>query len=48
VTGKVGGKVREKETDMLDAPTAQGVKAANVGTVADFVGGKRETFERWR
>jgi 3-hydroxyisobutyrate dehydrogenase-like beta-hydroxyacid dehydrogenase len=48
VTRKVGAKVREKEADILDAPVARGVKAAAAGTLAVFVGGSRQTFERCR
>lgn len=47
-TRRVGKALAEKGVDMLDAPVARGVKAARAGTLAIFVGGKREIFERVR
>jgi 3-hydroxyisobutyrate dehydrogenase len=46
MTKKVGGELAKKGVEMLDAPVARGVKAATEGTLAIFVGGKKEVFEK--
>lgn len=47
-TRKVGKILAGRGVDMLDAPVARGVKAATEGTLAIFVGGRKETFEKYR
>lgn len=47
-TRKVGMELMKKGVEMLDAPVARGVKAAVEGTLAIFVGGKKDVFERNR
>ncbi|HSR13162.1 MAG TPA: NAD(P)-binding domain-containing protein, partial [Thermodesulfobacteriota bacterium] len=46
VTKKVGAELAKKGVEMLDAPVARGVKAATDGTLAIFVGGKKEVFDK--
>ncbi len=46
MTKKVGGELAQKNVEMLDAPVARGVKAAVEGTLAIFVGGKKEVFAK--
>lgn len=48
VTRKVGQELMKRGAEMLDAPVARGVKAAVEGTLAIFVGGKKEVFEKNR
>ena len=43
---KVGLELAQKSVEMLDAPVARGVRAATEGTLAIFVGGKKEVFEK--
>jgi 3-hydroxyisobutyrate dehydrogenase-like beta-hydroxyacid dehydrogenase len=45
-TRKIGKILSEKNVEMLDAPVARGVKAATEGTLAIFVGGNIENYER--
>ncbi len=45
-TKEVGAALEEKGVDMIDAPVARTVKAAEQGTLAIFVGGKKEVFEK--
>jgi 2-hydroxymethylglutarate dehydrogenase len=45
-TRKIGKILKEKNVEMIDAPVARGVKAANEGTLAIFVGGNKETYEK--
>jgi 3-hydroxyisobutyrate dehydrogenase len=40
--------LKEKGTEMLDAPVARGVPAAVAGTLVIYVGGEKELFERHR
>jgi len=44
-TRKVGEILAKRGIKMLDGPVARGVKAAVAGTLAIFVGGKKEVFE---
>lgn len=44
-TQEVAAALTEKGIEMLDAPVARAVKAAQDGTLAIFVGGKREVFD---
>jgi len=45
---KVGAELAQVGVEMLDAPIARGVRAAVEGTLAIFVGGKKEVFEKCR
>jgi 3-hydroxyisobutyrate dehydrogenase-like beta-hydroxyacid dehydrogenase len=45
-TRKIGKLLNDRKVEMLDAPVARGVKAATDGTLAIYVGGKKETFEK--
>ena len=47
-TKEVGAALEEKGVDMIDAPVARTVKAAEQGTLAIFIGGKKEVFEKCR
>jgi len=47
-TKEVGAALEEKGVDMIDAPVARTVKAAEQGTLAIFIGGKKEIFEKCR
>ncbi|UCF95092.1 MAG: NAD(P)-dependent oxidoreductase [Desulfobacterales bacterium] len=47
-TKEVAEALAAQGIEMLDAPVARSVKAAREGTLAIFVGGKREVFERCR
>ncbi len=46
-TRKVGKRLADMGIKMLDAPVARGVRAATDGTLAIFVGGEKETFEKY-
>ncbi len=45
-TREVGAALQEKGVDMIDAPVARTVKAAEQGNLAIFIGGKKEAFEK--
>jgi len=47
-TKEVGAALEEKGVDMIDAPVTRTVKAAEQGTLAIFIGGKKEVFEKCR
>lgn len=48
MTREIASLLKEKETEMLDAPVARGVAAAIEGTLVIYVGGKKEVFEKCR
>lgn len=45
---RVAKALAVKKVEMLDAPVARSVKAAEEGTLAIFVGGKKEILEKYR
>jgi 2-hydroxy-3-oxopropionate reductase len=45
-TREIAGRLEEKGVDMLDAPVARTAAAAITGTLAIYVGGKKEVFEK--
>ena len=45
-TREVAEALANKRVEMIDAPVARSVKAAQEGTLAIFVGGKRQVFEK--
>jgi 3-hydroxyisobutyrate dehydrogenase len=48
VTREIAARLKEKGTDMLDAPVSGGEPGAQAGTLSIMVGGDQEVFERCR
>jgi 3-hydroxyisobutyrate dehydrogenase len=47
-TREIEKKLSNMKVEMIDAPVARGVAAAVAGTLAIFIGGDKETFEKCR